>query len=362
MKVLISGGGTGGHVFPAIAIADAIKRQHGEVAFQFVGAKGKIEMEKVPKAGYPIKGLWISGFHRKNMMRNLAFPFKLISSLWKAFWIVRGFKPDVAVGVGGYASGPTLQIANWLGVPTLIQEQNSHPGVTNRLLASKVDKICVVYEGMDKFFPKEKIVLTGNPVRQDIIDLKGTRAEACAHFGLDPNKKILFLFGGSLGAQSMNEAVAASVELLKNKPDVQLYWQAGKLYIERFKDSEVAQLPNVKITAFIDRMDLAYVMADVIISRAGGSISEMCIVGKPAVLVPSPNVAEDHQTANVQSLVAKEAAILVKDKDAKTEMLKAAMDLLEDEVTYAKLSRNIKQMEKPDAADRIAKEVLALVK
>ncbi len=361
-KVIISGGGTGGHVFPAIAIANALKRIAPETEILFVGAQGKLEMEKVPKAGYPIKGLWISGFHRKLTLRNLAFPFKLMSSLWKARGIVKEFNPDVAVGVGGYASGPTLEMAARAGVPILVQEQNSYPGVTNKILGKKASAICVSYDGMQHFFPKEKLVLTGNPVRKELANLNINKQDALRHFGLDENKPTIFIMGGSLGARSINDAVEAQAEYLKDEMEnVQILWQAGKLYIKEFKKSKAAALPNVVVTDFIDRMDLAYGLADVVISRAGAlSISELCLVGKPTLLVPSPNVAEDHQTKNAYALVEKEAALMVKDAEAKTEMIKTAIALLKNEEIKNKLKENIKKRAVPDADERIAREVLKL--
>ncbi len=361
MKIIISGGGTGGHVYPALAIANALKRRDKDIELLFVGAKGKLEMEKVPKAGYPIEGLWISGFHRKLTLRNLMFPFKLLSSLVKAWGIVRRFKPDVAVGVGGYASGPLLEMAARRGVPILIQEQNSHAGVTNRILSKKATVICTAYHGMEKVFPKDKINLTGNPVRTDIINLEGKRGEALAHFGFDPNKKTLFVMGGSLGAKTVNESLKAELDLLK-RDDIQVLWQAGRLYIEEYAPL-VKDYPNIKITAFIDRMDLAYAMADVVVSRAGAlSISELCLVGLPTILVPSPNVAEDHQTHNAMALVDKEAAILVKDKEAKALLVKKALHLLEDSAMQQNLSVNIKKLGRPEAANEIAAEVLRIAK
>ncbi len=363
MKVIISGGGSGGHVFPAIAIADELKKTNPDIELLFVGAKGKIEMEKVPKAGYPIKGLWISGFQRKLTWRNLLFPFKLMHSIWKAFWIVRRFKPDVAVGVGGFASGPTLEMASRLGVPCLLQEQNSYAGLTNKLLAKKVNKICVAYDKMERFFPADRIVYTGNPVRKDIIHLNVNREDGLKHFGLDPDKKTIVIVGGSLGARSINQGMRASFEILKKHPEVQVLWQAGKLYIEEYLKCETAQLPNIKITAFIDRMDFALKMADVIIGRAGAStISELCIVGKAVVLIPSPNVAEDHQTMNAMSLVEKEAAVLVKDVDVKEKMIATALKVLEDSGLQNKLEQNILKLGMPNAAENIAKEVVDLVK
>ncbi len=362
LKVIISGGGSGGHVFPAIAIANEIKKQRPDAEILFVGAKGKIEMEKVPKAGFPIKGLWISGFHRKLTLRNLMFPIKLLFSLFKAFGIIQSFKPDVVVGVGGFASGPTLQVSTMKGIPTLIQEQNSFPGITNRLLANKVNRICVAYEGMEKFFPKEKITLTGNPVRQDIMDLTNKREEGLKHFGLDQNKKTILLFGGSLGARTLNDSMAANNDLLEKNQNVQVLWQAGKLYIEEFKKSATAQLDNVKISAFIDRMDLAYAMADVVICRAGAlTISELCLVGKPAILIPSPNVSEDHQTMNAKALSTNEAGILVEEKNAK-KMLEQALHILDNERVMNSLKSNIQKLAKANATKNIVSEILQIVK
>ena len=362
-KIIISGGGTGGHVFPAIAIANELKRMDASIDILFVGAKGKIEMEKVPNAGYPIKGLWISGFHRKLTLRNLLFPLKLMFSLVKAFWIVRSFKPDVVVGVGGFASGPVLQVANMLGVPTLLQEQNSYAGVTNKLLAKKADKICVAYDKMERYFPKEKIILTGNPIRQDLKELGNLKKQALEYFGFSKGKKTIVLMGGSLGAQALNEGMAASFEILKKNPEVQILWQAGKLYIDKFKESETAQLENVKIVAFIDRVDLAFAMADVTITRAGAStVSELCMTEKAAVLVPSPNVAEDHQTQNALALAEKDAAILVKNAEVNEKMIATALSVLENETLKSQLVTNIRRLAKPNATQIIAEEVLSLAK
>lgn len=363
LKVIISGGGTGGHIFPAIAIANAIKAKQPDADILFVGAKGRMEMEKVPKAGYKIEGLWISGFQRKLTLQNLLFPIKLVSSMLKARQIIRRFKPDVAIGVGGYASGPLLEMATRMGVPALIQEQNSYAGATNKLLARKVQKICVAYDQMDRYFPKEKIVITGNPVRSDLVDIDASREEALQNFVLDANKKTLVIFGGSLGARTLNQAMAASTEWLLQRPEIQVLWQCGSLYIEQFKNCETAKLPNVRIQAFIDRMDLAYKMADAAIARAGAlTVSELCLVGLPTILVPSPNVAEDHQTKNAMALVDKEAAILLKDTNAIEQMIPKALELLDDEDLRQKLSGNIKQLAKPNAAAEIANEVLKLVK
>lgn len=362
-KIIISGGGTGGHIFPAIAIADAIKEKAPEAEVLFVGAKGKMEMEKVPKAGYPIEGLWISGLQRKLTLRNALFPFKLLNSLWRAGQIIQRFKPDAAVGVGGYASGPLLYMAAGRGVPTLLQEQNSFPGITNKLLGGKAHRICVAYDKMQRFFPKEKLLLTGNPVRKQLQESQASRGEGAEHFGFDPQRPILFVFGGSLGARSINEAIAANAGLLRERPDVQLLWQVGKLYEATYGQCEAAQLPNVKAQAFIDRMDLAYAMADVIIARSGAlTISELQFAGKPAIFIPSPNVAEDHQTKNAKALADKEAAILLPDAEAKATIITQALALLADEPKRQALSENISKGAMPNAAGRIADEVLALAK
>lgn len=363
MKIIISGGGTGGHVYPAIAIADAIKKIKPEADILFVGAEGKLEMEKVPKAGYPIKGLNITGFQRKLTFKNLLFPFRLFFSLIKANNILRKFKPDVAIGVGGFASGPLLKMAERKNIPTVLQEQNSYPGVTNKLLAKNAQKICVAYDGMGRYFSKEKIVVTGNPIRADFFhDLENKKEEAYRHFGFDKNKKTVFIFGGSLGAKTINQAMEASAEKLRKNQQIQVLWQIGKLYVEDFGKCETANLPNVKTEVFIDRMDLAYAMADVVIGRAGAlTISELCLVGKPAILIPSPNVAEDHQTKNAMALIEKNAAVLVHDKNAKDEMISTAIDLLNDENKKMELAKNIKKLAKPNASVEIAKVILELI-
>lgn len=362
LKILISGGGSGGHVFPAIAIANALKKKDPAAEFLFVGAKGKIEMEKVPKAGFEIKGLWISGFHRKQPLRNLLFPLKLLNSLWNAWRILQRFRPDVVVGVGGFASGPVLEVASRMGIPTLIQEQNSYAGMTNKLLAKKVDKICVSYEGMERFFPKEKLVMTGNPVRDDLTAAI-SREDAAAYFGMDPKQKILFVFGGSLGAQSINEALAANAELIAATPEIQILWQMGNIYGPRFENCATAQLPNVQARLFVDRMDLAYAMADLTVSRAGAmTISELSLLGQPAILIPSPNVAEDHQTPNAKAIMKQEAGIWLPDSEAKEKIIRKAKEVLEDEALLKKLSENILKLAVPDAADRIAAEVLELAR
>ena len=361
LKVIISGGGTGGHVFPAIAIANAIKKIRPDTEILFVGAKGRLEMEKVPKAGFPIQGLWISGIDRKFSVRNLLFPFKVLSSLLKSWNIIRQFQPQVVVGVGGFASGPLLQVANMLGIPSLIQEQNSYAGITNKLLARKAEKICVAYQKMERFFPKDKIVLTGNPVRED-LKTRIDSNQAFLHFGLDPNKKTIFVFGGSLGARTINQAMAKSQPLIdQHQEQIQILWQAGKLYIEEFKNSDTAQLPNVKILQFIDRMDLAYSMADVVICRAGAlTIAELSLLGKAAILIPSPNVAEDHQSKNASAIVDIGGGIMIQDKEAGAQMISSALELLNDEHQRKQMSEQILAMASPDAANKIAKEVIQL--
>ncbi len=361
-RILISGGGTGGHVFPAIAIADTIRACLPDAEILFVGAQGRIEMEKVPKAGYRIEGLWISGFHRRLSWQNLLFPIKLLSSLWKARQIVRRFRPDAVVGVGGYASGPVLRVATGMGIPALIQEQNSWAGVTNRLLANRVQRVCVAYEGMERFFPAEKIVLTGNPVRAGLLDNSSSKAEAAAHFGLSAEVLTVFVFGGSLGALALNEALAASAEAIAGHPEVQVLWQVGKLYEARFSQCDTARLPNVRVLPFVDRMDLAYALADVVVCRAGAlTISELCVVGKPAILIPSPNVAEDHQTQNALALTRKDAAVMVSNAEAREQLFAQALALLQNEQRRQTLARNIRALARPDAAHRIAQEVLQLI-
>jgi UDP-N-acetylglucosamine--N-acetylmuramyl-(pentapeptide) pyrophosphoryl-undecaprenol N-acetylglucosamine transferase len=371
LKILVTGGGTGGHVFPAIAIADAIKKMRPDTEFLFVGAHGKMEMERVPKAGYAIEGLNIAGFQRSMSLKNLSFPIKLLRSLWKARDIVRRFKPDVVIGTGGYASGPVMRAAQRAGIPTLIQEQNSYAGVTNKILGKKAARVCVAYDHMEQFFPVEKIVFTGNPVRSDILDLEGKREEGIKYYGLDPEKKTIVVIGGSLGARTLNNAMRDNVELFEKyalpagegrSGAIQVIWQCGKFYEYEYTAMETAKLPNVQCLAFIDRMDLLYAAADVVISRAGAlSISELCLVGKPAILVPSPNVAEDHQTKNALALVEKGAARLVRDGDARERMLQDALLILESEALAFSLSESIRQMGRPNAAEAIAREAIKLV-
>ncbi|MEJ6694666.1 MAG: undecaprenyldiphospho-muramoylpentapeptide beta-N-acetylglucosaminyltransferase [Chitinophagales bacterium] len=357
LKILMSGGGSGGHVFPAIAIADAIKKISPETEFLFIGAKGKIEMTAVPKAGYEIKGLTIAGFQRKLSVKNLLFPFKLLVSLVKAWVIVKNFKPNAAIGTGGYASGAALKVAQWQGVASFIQEQNAFPGITNKLLAKKARKVFAAYNGLEQYFEKSKIQLTGNPLRGS-ISLDGVdRKLACEHFGLDGKKPIVFITGGSLGASAINKAIAGKINRF-DEEGIQLIWQCGRIY-----EAEYASLnsPMVKVLSFIDRMDYAYTAADVIVSRAGGTISELAIIGKPTILLPSPNVAEDHQTKNVMALVEKEAAILIRDNEAVEALVPACIDLLSNTELKEKISNNIKQFAKPNAAKEIAQSILSSI-
>lgn len=362
-RIIISGGGTGGHIYPAIAIANAIKEIEPNAEILFVGANGKMEMEKVPAAGYPIKGLDVVGLQRKLTLKNLAFPFKLLKSLKAAKDIVRKFNPDIAVGVGGYASGPTLKMTERFKKPTLLQEQNSYAGITNKLLAKKARKICVAYDNMEQFFQKDKIKLTGNPVRKDILSIENKREEAIAHFGLDNTKQTILIIGGSLGARTLNDSVKNNFELLNNA-DVQLIWQTGKFYdLEMQKAATENGNEFIKAMPFIAKMDLAYAAADVVISRAGAlSVSELCLVKKPCILVPSPNVSEDHQTKNAQSLVNKNAALLVKDVDSIATLVPTVLSLLENKALQADLMVNIEKLGKPNAAKNIAEEVLNIIK
>jgi UDP-N-acetylglucosamine--N-acetylmuramyl-(pentapeptide) pyrophosphoryl-undecaprenol N-acetylglucosamine transferase len=361
LKVIISGGGTGGHIFPAIAIANQLKKMAPDAEILFVGALGRMEMEKVPAAGYKIIGLNIAGLQRKLTLSNLSFPFKVIASLLKAKKIIKEFQPDVAVGTGGYASGPTLKAACNLGIPALIQEQNSFPGITNKILSKKVQRICVAYEGMEKFFAKEKIILTGNPVRQDIQNTKEKKAEAAKFFGLDPDKKTLLIIGGSLGARTINESIGQDLKKFADA-GIQVLWQTGKNYIATAKE-QASPFTGKGIFAFdfITKMDLAYAIADCVVSRAGASsVSELCIVQMPCILVPSPNVAEDHQTKNAMALVNKDAALLVKDTEAKEKLSSAAIELMSNPNKQSELKNNIAKLAFHNSAEVIAKEVLRL--
>ncbi|MDX9769155.1 MAG: undecaprenyldiphospho-muramoylpentapeptide beta-N-acetylglucosaminyltransferase [Tenuifilaceae bacterium] len=360
LKAIISGGGTGGHIFPAVSIANALREIYPEVEILFVGAEGKMEMEKVPAAGYDIVGLPVVGFHRKLTLRNLSFPFKLLRSLQKAKGVVKSFNPDVVVGVGGYASGPVLRIAQQLGIPTLIQEQNSFAGVTNKLLAKKAKAICVAYEGMEKYFPASKIILTGNPIRQGLEKIIPKTDEAHNFFDVPKGNKVVLVVGGSLGARSINHSILGDIDKFIEAKGVTLIWQTGKFYINDIKQKlNDKNTENIKVFDFINRMDLAYSIADMVISRAGAcTISELCMVGKPSILVPSPNVAEDHQTMNAQALATRNAAILVKDSVAPEALATTALEIINDEQRLKTLSINIKEMALPNAANDIASKVI----
>ena len=361
LRIIISGGGTGGHIFPAVSIANAIKAKRPDAKILFIGAKGRMEMQRVPAAGYEIKGLPICGFDRKHLLKNFAVLFRIWKSQRMAKKIIKDFKPMAAVGVGGYASGPTLNVCASKGIPCLIQEQNSYAGVTNKLLAKKAQKICVAYEGMERFFPADKIIMTGNPVRQNVLSTTLTKEEARKLFGLDPEKKTILLVGGSLGARTINESVLQNLDIIE-KSGVQFIWQTGKYYhesiVNQLKDKD---LPMLKVTDFISDMGAAYQAADLVISRAGASsISEFCLIGKPVILVPSPNVAEDHQTKNAMALVNKDSAIYVKDADAPAVLIKKAVGIVEDAQKLASMSENIKKLGLKNSADVIADEVIKL--
>lgn len=362
MRVVISGGGTGGHIFPAISIANAIKAKNPSAQILFVGALGKMEMERVPAAGYEIVGLPVAGLQRSFALSNFLFPFKLISSIWKAKKIIKNFKPDVVVGVGGYASGPVLRVASNKHIPTLIQEQNSYPGLTNKILSKKVSKICVAYPNMERFFPADKIVLLGNPIRQTLLVLP-TREAAAAALGFDPSKKMLFLTGGSLGARTLNEAFIKDIELLI-KADINILWQTGKYYHSTVNEAvKNIKSPQLKVVDFVGQMDMAYALADLVISRAGaGAIAEIALLGKPAIFVPSPNVTEDHQTKNAMVLVDANSAALVKDVDAVEKLVPKALDMISDVELLSKYASNVKQFAYPNASSSIADEVFKLVK
>ena len=362
LKVIISGGGTGGHIFPAISIANAIKIKHPEAEILFVGAENRMEMDRVPAAGYPIVGLPIAGFDRKNPFKNIGVLIKLAKSMSLAKKTIKQFKPDIVIGVGGYASGPTLKAAGQMGIPTLVQEQNSYAGVTNKLLAKRATKICVAYEDMNLFFPMEKIILTGNPVRQDLVTGEDKRQEAYSYFNLDPDKKTILVIGGSLGARTINQSIIHSLSKI-TQSEVQFIWQSGKFYYQEAEEkAEEFPTAPIRLTEFISRMDLAYSVADLIISRAGaGSISEFCLLGKPVILVPSPNVAEDHQTKNAQALVKKNAAIMIADRDAVKDLVDTALKLIHDDERLKELSENILKMALPDAANKIVEEIDKIV-
>ena len=362
MKVLISGGGTGGHIFPALSIANAIKRRHADADILFVGALGRMEMERVPAAGYEIIGLPVAGFDRKRLWRNFSVLLKLWRSMRLARKVLRNFRPDICVGVGGYASGPMLKAAQKKGIPTLLQEQNSYAGVTNKHLAKKASAVCVAYDGMERFFPAEKIIKTGNPVRQNLIDTAISHEDAVRSFGFDPVKKTVLFVGGSLGARTINESILRRLDTVRNS-DVQIIWQTGKYYNAKIREQidTMEPIPNLLVTDFISDMGKAYKAADLVISRAGASsISEFCLLGKPVILVPSPNVAEDHQTKNAMALVNRQAAMIMKDAVAPNELLDLALETVASPGKLKSLCLNIKKLALPDSAEIIAREVLKL--
>jgi UDP-N-acetylglucosamine--N-acetylmuramyl-(pentapeptide) pyrophosphoryl-undecaprenol N-acetylglucosamine transferase len=362
-RIIVSGGGTGGHIFPALSIADAIRSKHPDAKILFVGADNRMEMQRVPDAGYEIVGLPIAGFDRKNLLKNIRVLWLILKSQRMAKKIIKKFAPHAVVGVGGYASGPTLKMAASMNIPTLIQEQNSYAGVTNKILAKSAEKICVAYDGMERFFPKDKIELTGNPVRKSLIEMRTNRNEAVKALGLDENKKCVLIVGGSLGARSINEAVIANIETIRENKDIQFIWQTGKLYFEEMKErcANIGKPENLTITDFVSNMAAALGAADLVISRAGaGSISEFALLGKAVILVPSPNVSEDHQTKNAMALVNKDAAIYVADTNVKEQLISKAIETVNDDTLIATLERNIEKMGKPNAAEDIANEVLML--
>lgn len=360
LKFILSGGGTGGHIYPAIAIANELKSRFPDAEFLFVGAQDKMEMQKVPQSGYAIEGLWIAGLQRKLTLQNAMFPLKLVSSLLKSRKIIKKFKPDVVIGTGGFASGPLLQTANTLNIPTVIQEQNSYPGITNKLLSKKANAICVAYENLEQFFPKNKIVFTGNPVRQDILDIDSKRSEALSYFNLDENKKTLLVIGGSLGARRINQLIAKEIDFLRNN-NLQIIWQCGNLYMADYK--HFSEVENVQVVSFIDRMDLIYAAADFVISRAGASsVSELCLVGKPTIFIPSPNVAEDHQTKNAKAIVDKNGALLIKESELDEKFESVFNKLIHDENLQKSLSENMKQLGKPNATKDIVEQIVKLIK
>lgn len=362
-RIIVSGGGTGGHIFPALSIADAIRSKHPDAKILFVGADNRMEMQRVPDAGYEIVGLPIAGFDRKNLLKNIRVLWLILKSQRMAKKIIKKFAPHAVVGVGGYASGPTLKMAASMNIPTLIQEQNSYAGVTNKILAKRAEKICVAYDGMERFFPKEKIELTGNPVRKSLIEMRTNRNEAVKALGLDENKKCVLIVGGSLGARSINEAVIANIETIRDNKDIQFIWQTGKLYFEEMKErcATIGKPENLTITDFVSNMAAALGAADLVISRAGaGSISEFALLGKAVILVPSPNVSEDHQTKNAMALVEKDAAIHIPDAKAKEVMIRTAVETVLDAQRIATLEKNVEKLGKPNAAEVIADEVIRL--
>lgn len=358
-RFILSGGGTGGHIYPAIAIANELKGRFPDAEFLFVGASDKMEMQKVPQAGYAIEGLWIAGIQRQFTFQNAMFPVKLVSSMLRARSILRRFKPDIAIGTGGFASGPLLQVAGLMGIPTLVQEQNSYPGITNKMLAGKAAKICVAYDGLERFFPKDKIVLTGNPVRQDLVSLADNREEAMKYFELDRGKKTLLVLGGSLGARRINQLIAANLDFFAGL-GIQVLWQCGKLYADQYAHHN--DRADVQVRAFIDRMDYAYQAADWVISRAGASsVSELCLVGKPTLFIPSPNVAEDHQAKNARAIVDKGGALMLPETELDEKFQSTFSRLATDDEQQSALSQNIKKLARPNATADIADEVEKII-
>ncbi len=359
-RFIVSGGGTGGHIYPAIAIANELKARFPDAEFLFVGAQDKMEMQKVPQAGYEIQGLWIAGLQRRLTLQNAQFPLKLISSLWKSKRIIQRFRPDAVIGTGGFASGPLLRMASSMNIPTVIQEQNSFPGITNKWLSKKANAICVAYENLERFFPAEKIVFTGNPVRQDILEIDSKRHEALSYFNLDPDKKTLLVIGGSLGSRRINQLIAKEIDFLLNN-NLQVIWQCGNLYMADYK--HFSETENVQVLSFIDRMDLIYAAADFVISRAGASsVSELCLVGKPVLFIPSPNVAEDHQTKNAKAIVDKKGALLLKESELDEKFESVFNTLIHDGNLQQELSENIKKLAKPNATKDIVAQIIKLIK
>ncbi|WP_299895440.1 undecaprenyldiphospho-muramoylpentapeptide beta-N-acetylglucosaminyltransferase [uncultured Aquimarina sp.] len=359
-KIILSGGGTGGHIYPAISIANELKRRYPEASILFVGAKDRMEMQKVPEAGYPIEGLWISGIQRKLSLSNLMFPLKLISSLWKSKKIIKKFQPDVVIGTGGFASGPLLKMANSANIPTVLQEQNSFPGITNKWLAKGADKICVAYDDMDRFFPEDKIIKTGNPVRQDLLEIDSKRNEGLNKYNLDPEKKTILVIGGSLGARRINQLIEKELTFF-DENDIQVLWQCGKLYYEEYKKYDSSK--GIQVHQFLNTMDLAYAAADVIVSRAGASsVSELCIVAKPTLFIPSPNVAEDHQTKNANAIVSQNGAKMLQESELDEKFEKTITQLLSSEAMQIKLTHAIKKLALPDATKDIVNEIELLIR
>jgi len=358
-RFILSGGGTGGHIYPALAIAEGLKQKYPEAEILFVGARDKMEMQKVPQAGYPIEGLWIAGLQRKLTLKNLMFPIKLLSSLWRSRSIIKKFKPDVVIGTGGFASGPLLQMAQRMGIPTVVQEQNSYPGITNKMLAAKAQLICVAYEHMERFFPKEKLQLTGNPVRQDLMDVSDKKMDAYTYFNLNPQKKTLLVLGGSLGARTINQLLAQKLDFILQM-GYQIFWQCGKLYFDQYE--HLASHPDVHLVSYIDRMDLVYAAADVIISRAGASsVSELALVGKPVLFIPSPNVAEDHQRKNAQAIVDQGAAMMLLEKDLDAHFDAVFSHLSQNDVLQRDMGQHFRKLAKPDATLHIVKGIHQLL-